>query len=66
VLTTLQPNLPRLARVKDILAWLRISRSTFYLWRAQGKIPAGRRIGSGVQVYDLDEVAAALGLEVRS
>ena len=49
-------------RLADLIAWLRISRSTAYAWIAQGRIPQGTRIG-GVTLYDARAVSEALGLE---
>lgn len=49
-------------RLADLMAWLRISRSTAYAWIAQGRLPQGTRI-SGVTLYDPRAVSEALGLD---
>ncbi len=52
-------------RLADLLALLRISRSTAYAWIAQGRIPPGIRIG-GVTLYDPRAVSEALGLDLEA
>lgn len=49
-------------RLADLMAWLRISRSTAYASIAQGRLPQGIRIG-GVTLYDPRAVQEALGLD---
>lgn len=55
----------KLLRASGIASWLRISRSTWFSWVAQGRVPPGIKLSPGVTVWSVDEVAAALGLEVR-
>ncbi len=52
-------------RLADLMALLRISRSTAYSWIAQGRIPRGIRIG-GVTLYDPRAVSEALGLDLEA
>lgn len=52
-------------RLADLMAWLRVSRSTVYVWIAQGRIPRGIRIG-GVTLYDPRAVSEALGLDLEA
>jgi predicted DNA-binding transcriptional regulator AlpA len=52
-------------RARDLVAWLNVSRSTVYLWIAQGRIPPGIRLG-GVTLYDPRAVSEALGLDLEA
>lgn len=61
---TISPARPRFVRARDLIDLLQIGRSTWYAWRAAGRVPAGVRI-AGVTLYDTGEVLAALGLEGR-
>lgn len=58
-------TLPRFVRVADLVQLLRISRSSWYAWRAAGKVPPGFRV-CGVVVYNLDHVLQHLGLEASA
>jgi predicted DNA-binding transcriptional regulator AlpA len=50
-------------RASSIASWLQISRSTWFSWVAQGRVPPGIRLTSGTVVWDIDEVAAALSVK---
>ena len=54
-----------LVRAKQATEWLNISKSTFYNWIRDGRVPPGIKLSPGVTVWSVDEVAAALGLEAR-
>lgn len=53
----------KLMRASSIASWLQISRSTWFSWVAQGRVPPGIRLTSGTVVWDIDEVAAALSVQ---
>jgi len=55
----LNPN-AKLLRASSIASWLQISRSTWFSWVAQGRVPPGIRLTPGTVVWDVDDVAAAL------
>lgn len=55
----LNPN-AKLLRAGSIASWLQISKSTWFSWVAQGRVPPGIRLTAGTVVWDVDEVAAAL------
>ncbi len=55
-----------LMRASAAARWAQISKSTWYAWVAQGRIPPGIRLTPGVVVWDMGAVAAALtNSEVR-
>lgn len=64
--STLLPTFTRLTptahllRATEAARWARISKSTWYAWVAQGRLPAGIKLSPGVTVWDMDAVAAAL------
>ncbi len=43
-------------RTKDIVAMLSISKSTWWLWVKQGKVPKGIKLGSRVTVWNKNEI----------
>jgi predicted DNA-binding transcriptional regulator AlpA len=63
-LSTTPSTRQRFVRARDLIDLLQIGRSTWYAWRAAGRVPAGVRI-AGVTLYHTAEVLAALGLEDR-
>lgn len=63
------PTLPtasaKFMRAKHAANWLNVSKSTFHNWVRDGRVPAGIKLSPGVTVWDRNQVAQALGLEVR-
>lgn len=49
-----------LMRASAAARWAQISKSTWYSWVAQGRVPPGIKLTAGTVVWDMDEVAAAL------
>jgi len=47
-------------RASAAARWAQISKSTWYAWVAQGRIPPGIKLTPGVVVWDMGAVAAAL------
>lgn len=55
----------KFVRAKTAARWASVSKSTWYNWVVDGRVPPGVKLSPGVTVWNLDEVAVALGLEVR-
>ena len=47
-------------RTKDIAGMLSISKSTWWLWVKQGKVPKGIKLGNRVTVWDKNEILKLL------
>lgn len=62
---SLNPTSGKFARAKQVASWLNVSKSTLHNWVRDGRVPAGIKLSPGVTVWDLDQVALALGLEPR-
>ena len=52
-------------RAKNAARWASVSKSTWHNWVRDGRVPPGIKLSPGVTVWNLDEVAVALGLEAR-
>lgn len=55
----------KFVRAKNAALWASVSKSTWHNWVRDGRVPPGIKLSPGVTVWNLDEVAVALGLEVR-
>jgi predicted DNA-binding transcriptional regulator AlpA len=55
----------KFVRAKNAARWASVSKSTWHNWVRDGRVPPGIKLSPGVTVWNLDEVAVALGLEVR-
>lgn len=49
-----------LMRAAAAASWTQVSKSTWYAWVSQGRVPPGIKLTAGVVVWDMDAVAAAL------
>lgn len=61
----LNPTRAKFARAKQVANWLNVSKSTFHNYVRDGRVPPGIKLSPGVTVWNLDQVALALGLEAR-
>jgi predicted DNA-binding transcriptional regulator AlpA len=63
------PTLPTptttFVRAKQAANLLSVSKSTFHNWVRDGRVPPGVKLSPGVTVWNLEQVALALGLEAR-
>lgn len=53
-------------RAKGAAEWASVSKSTWHNWVRDGRVPPGIKLSPGVTVWNLDDVAVALGLEARA
>jgi predicted DNA-binding transcriptional regulator AlpA len=51
-------------RAAAAASWTQVSKSTWYAWVSQGRVPPGIKLTAGVVVWDMDAVAAALTNQV--